>query len=1235
MAFEISIVGEVVVRRDGAPVGRPLTGSHPRTALALLVVERPHGVPREVLADVVWPEGPPPTWDSALRTIVSRVRRFLTTALGPGDDPVVARHGRYALRLPEGTAVDIDVAGDEVDVARRALGRGDAAEARAAAESAAARVRGEFLPGIGGRWVENQRARVLDVAVSALEVASEAALAAGDPAGALAAADAAAEHAPLRESTHRCRMAAHAVAGNRAEALSVYQHLRRSLVERLGIDPSPETEAAYLAILEGAPDNGRPAPPRAVRPAARSAQTSPPGPLPFVGREHELAVLAESWGRARARNCHLVLVSGEAGIGKTRLASEAARGVTGGDGLVLFGRCDEEGLVPYQPFVEALDAYVAATSLDELPPLDEAALAELGAMLPSLAGPRRAGGPGTRAALFDATSNLIESIAADRPLLLVLDDVHWADDDTLLLVRHLLRRSARTRLLVIAVSRDDAGAPRSPWGEVLPASDSEGWLQRLPLAGLGEAEVRTLLRETLGARRRDDAVMVRRLLAETAGNPFLLGEVLRAGIRDDGWPTGGTAGADSGGEGTTPPGTVEIGAAAARHAAADEGVGMPGAGSLRGRDGRGPLVEAREHGLPIPPAVADLVSARIARLAPAAVDLLRAGAVAGVRFDLELAAATAGLDHDAALDALDGALATGLLVEETPERYRFQHDIVRRALVSQLSGARRRALHRRLADAIERRPGAPAVHAAALAHHAAAGAAAGGDRRAVRWARVAAEQAGARTAFAEAVRLYRQALGHVPDGDGGLEADVTTDLGIALARAGHPRQAEIALIDGATLARRHGRPDVLARSALHLADVATGRPQLVIEALDLVEVALAATAPGAGDAEPDRAEPDAAGTALDAGTSALLHARLLVRRHGLRGGGGRSAGDEDPSGALEALRDRLAVLDGSGHLDERATLADELATLAGLARNPRGRVVAAHERAMAAAITHDQQAFDTALRALGAVVSETGDTLGRALLAERRVAALVEAGHFDDATGAIGEASAARAALGQDPTAVARRHVPVIRWLRSPPADRIMSPDGSHGGPSSAGGADATDALALASSGEHERARIVLRELVADLRPLPGGDRRLHDLGLVAFAVAELGDPSLVAATRRLLAPHAELRCGVGYLSFVGSAAFHLGRLAALEGAWADAERHFLLALRRHAALQARPWVALTQSALADVLDARGRPSDREWISALRAEADWITDSLGLRSTGSPLAGRAPGFTTAGGTPSL
>jgi hypothetical protein len=215
---------------------------------------------------------------------------------------------------------------------------------------------------------------------------------------------------------------------------------------------------------------------------------------------------------------------------------------------------------------------------------------------------------------------------------------------------------------------------------------------------------------------------------------------------------------------------------------------------------------------------------------------------------------------------------------------------------------------------------------------------------------------------------------------------------------------------------------------------------------------------------------------------------------------------------------------------------------------------------MAAAYLGDDEAVEEAMATLESLASASPGTFAAAMLAEHHATRLARAGRFAEAQTALAAAEAAGADV--------EPHRAVLARLWADAATAPPPPSPSSPGPS--------------------------QSLAA-----------LHDLGLAALA----GDPR----ARAWLAPSADLVCGLGYRTFVGAAAFHLGRLAAAEGEWAEAERNLLSALRLHTALRARPWVAWTQAALAAVLEARGRPSDREWIAGLRAEAQWVAADLGLR----------------------
>jgi hypothetical protein len=244
------------------------------------------------------------------------------------------------------------------------------------------------------------------------------------------------------------------------------------------------------------------------------------------------------------------------------------------------------------------------------------------------------------------------------------------------------------------------------------------------------------------------------------------------------------------------------------------------------------------------------------------------------------------------------------------------------------------------------------------------------------------------------------------------------------------------------------------------------------------------------------------------------------------------------------------------------------------------------------------------------------DPAAAALIAEHEAARAAMAGQLDDAVVATEAAAAARAALDGPAAgaALARRHLAVLGWMRGVP----VTGSGAVAADEVRIETAASTALELVVGGERERARIAVRDLATGTRPLPAGEERLPALGALALAAADLGDPALAGPVHGLLAPYANLACGTGYRSFVGVAAFHLGRLAVVTADWAEAERHLLAALRRYSALQARPWVAFTQAVLAHVLAARGRPSDREWVAALRAESRWALTTLRLRTSVTP-----------------
>jgi hypothetical protein len=776
-----------------------------------------------------------------------------------------------------------------------------------------------------------------------------------------------------------------------------------------------------------------------------------------------------------------------------------------------------------------LDALAAVTPEAELPALSAAARAELAAVFPAFTRWREPlrSRPEDRLVLFDSVAKLVTQAARDRPLLIILDDLQWADGDSCLLVRHLLRHAGRGRILVLAIARNELPETH-PLGETVRSLDQGDQLIRLQVGGLDQEACRELLQENRPEAGGDNPALAAQLHTDTSGNPFMVIELLRGG----------------------PNGTAPI---------------WPGSG-------------------PVPAGLDDLVTSRLAPLGPAVRALLEAAAVSGSQFELDVTAAAAGLDETAGLDAVGMALASGLVFEAGPDDcYRFTHDIVRRTLSQLLGGARRRRLHERVADAIEeRRAHRLAGLTATLAHHRCSAAERGGDVRAVRWALAAAADAAARNAFSDAVRWCRRAHDHLPAGDAELEAEVLTELGGAQAQAGES-DGRSTLVDGGLQARRCGRLDLAARAALGLAELAQRRPEHREDAAALVHDVLVHV----GEQEAQLPPP--------------LWARLVAREIEI----GQTGDVTQAATAAAVLRRRLDDHENPDQIQERAVLAEDLFVVAEATGDSEQRTVALHHRAMVAALVGEWPATEAALAAM------TGSDSGmrRRLLEERAAALAVAQGRFAE----IPPTPAGPLPLGSlAPGVLVARQWFVARWLQGRLDPSSVDAYGVDD-PAQIGLVRVEQILRAIGEGDRAPARIAAHQLISQAEPLPSGDGWLHAVGLLGLAVVELDDPGLALDLCGLLAPHATLTCGAGYRSFVGTVAFHLGRLAALAGEGADAERHLTTALRQLTQLRAQPWIALAQHSLAGVLEARGRSSDRDLITALRSEARWVADQLALR----------------------
>jgi class 3 adenylate cyclase len=440
---------------------------------------------------------------------------------------------------------------------------------------------------------------------------------------------------------------------------------------------------------------------------------------PLVGRRAERQVLDAALKEAAEGRRRAVLVSGEPGIGKTSLAAASAHQALDQGFVVVYGRCDEDLHVPYQPWAEALGHLVEHAPAVLLDAHVEACGRVLGRVVPRLSG-HVSEGPAEasteRHLLFGAVVDLLERVSRWAPLFLLLDDLHWADGATVHLLRHVLA-AGEMPLVLVGTFRDSDLGPDHDLTDALAALRREPGVERLPLRGLGDDELLELLERAAGHEMTDDGLALRDALSdETDGNPFFVGEMLRH--------------------------LSETGAIYLDH--------------LSGRWASG--IDLRTAGLPV--SIREVVGHRVARLGPETKRVLTMAAVIGRDFDLQLLEAVTEVDADRLVDLCDAAVAAAVLQEtDVPDRYTFAHALIERSLYDELSTSRRVRAHRNVALALEALCGGDdGDHVGELAHHWAQATRPADAAKAISYARRAGDRAMASLAPDEAMRWYTEAF---------------------------------------------------------------------------------------------------------------------------------------------------------------------------------------------------------------------------------------------------------------------------------------------------------------------------------------------------------------------------------------------------------------------------------------------------------------------------------------------
>jgi DNA-binding SARP family transcriptional activator len=779
--MEYRILGPLLVSREGESV--TLGGRRNTELLSLLLLRANEVVSIDRLVEDLWSGTAPANARKAVQVYVSRLRKTL------GVDVLETRALGYVLRVAEG---EFDAWRFEHLVAegRQALTAGDPTRAATSLRRALALWRGPALADVMYEpFAQAEVARLEELRLSCIEAKVEADLALGRHADLVGELEALIDRHGDRERLRGQLMVALYRSGRQAAALEVYRETRRHLVDELGLEPGQDLRSLETAILNHDPRLTW-TPPRATAPNVRRPDRI------FVGRERQLAQLMAGVEELERGRGSLLLIRGEPGIGKTWLAEEGAARAAARGALVLSGRCWESGgAPPYWPWARCLRKLVQETEPDTLGAqigagaVDVARIVpELRELVPSLPEPPAIDPEGARFRLFDAVTTLLRNAARNRPIVLVLEDLHAADAPSLLLLRFLTDALGDAQLLVIATRRDSDPVSESLTATVAELARSDRF-HDVPLAGLGREDVARLV-DAAGAPIASDE-LVTAIYERTDGHAFFVAELVR-------------------------------------------------------------LLASERRLDAIPQGVRTVVAQRLGLLSEDCRRVLAVASVVGREFAGDVIARAGDVDPERLSNLLEDAVGAKAVASlpGAPGHFRFAHALVRDVLYDELPMNHRRRLHLAVAEALEAIH-APELdrHVAELAHHFFLAAPGGSAPRAVDYAARAAERAVAELAFEEAARLYEMAVtAHElqPGADARVRCELLLRLGAAQACANDMVSGKETFVRAADVARGGDMAEELARAALGYGGSFVALPADDARMVPLLEEALAAVGENGG-----------------------------------------------------------------------------------------------------------------------------------------------------------------------------------------------------------------------------------------------------------------------------------------------------------------------------------------------------------------------------------------------------
>jgi len=921
-----------------------------------------------------------------------------------------------------------------------------------------------------------------------------------------------------------------------------------------------EVAKALAAVGSSAPALAE----RAVQQDAKSLSRLAAGV--FIGREQETKQLHVALNETLAGKGHLFMLVGEPGSGKTRMTEQLTTYARLCNAQVLTGSCYEgEGAPAFWPWLQIIRSYAQELEPEKLlsimgPGAADIAqvVSEIRERLPDLPPPPPLEPEQARFRLFDSVTTFLKNASKLQPLVVILDDLHWADKPSLLLLQFLARELKDACILVIGTYRDMELGRQHPLSQTLGELSRQGLSARIVLRGLTEQDVARFIEMTTGIKPPEN--LVRTVYQQTEGNPFFLSEIVRLLVVE---------------------GQLER-----------------------------PQVTSSSS-IRIPEGVREVIGRRLDQLSDECNRILTTASVIGREFSLDALEPLSDVSGDQLLELLDEAMAARV-INEMPQaigQYSFVHALIRETLYDEISTARRVRFHRRIGEVLEKLyANNPDSHLTELAYHFFQASPAGNSDKAIDYAIRAAKRATSLLAYEEAAGHYERARAVTElqeEVDEAQRGEMSLALGDAHKKAGNNAKAREAFLQAADIARKRGAPEQLARAALGMGTsiVASGK----VDELEVSTLKEALSALGEED------------TALRARLLAQLSMALYYSPE-LRDEINQQAVEiarrvDDPAAIVAALYGRHLILDGTPNVEERLAVSTEILGIAERGGNKEMELQIRYRRILDLLELAEMPAVDAEIEAYAKLAKELRQPRYLWLTPYFKASRALTEGRFEECE-QLARQAIAIGQRAQDPTApllfesmimvlrmvqgqVEDREAAIIRYLENYP--KIPSQR-------------ATLANLYCRIGRREDAEREFEQVAAnDFGTLPRDGTWVVTMGNLAYVCSYLSDVRRAALLYDLLLPYAPRQLVTGSAAIgVGSILRFLGILATTMSRWEEAAAHFEGALLMNTRIGATPFVALTQQEYGSMLLKRGEPGDREKAHQIFDQALATANEIGL-----------------------